>query len=345
MSHLDASFGVEIECYLPDGESMASAAAAVTHRLGALGSCKVESYNHGSRTWWKVVTDGSLNDYSRGVEFVSPILKGDDGLKQVDAVCRALTDFGCTVSKRCGFHVHVGVGYGPSVDFYKNLVKLYALYEPVIDSLMPMSRRGNTNQFCRSHVAANLSALASATSLEQVTVAATNLRSNGGRRFFKLNLDAYARHKTVEFRQHSGTVDSPKALRWTVLCLRMVHAAKGSLSLGSAPAANKARPGSKAHKIGEMLLRPEGVTGVEICTAMGWPSVSVPAQAKAAGLEITSQRTGRVVRYWAVNVHATSASTPVTVDGLAQILGVSDEERSYLHQRAADLSGPVSWAA
>lgn len=345
MSHLDASFGVEIECYLPDGASQHACAAAVNQRLGSLGSCAVESYNHQRRNNWKIVADGSLQDYTRGIELVSPVLFGEQGLRQIEVVCKALQDFGCTVSRRCGLHVHVGVGSDMQISFFKNIVKLYSIYEPVIDSIMPMSRRGSSNSYCRPMTSARPGAVDAAASFDAVVVATTNMRHReDSRRYFKLNLDAYSRHKTVEFRQHSGTLDAAKASRWTVLCLRMVAAAKGQLALGTSASVNKARPGSKAHKIGEMLLRVEGVTGREICTEMGWPSVSIPAQAKAAGLEVTSQRMGREVRYWAVNAHASSPSTPITIDGFAQIIGASEDEKAYLHQRAADLSGSVQWA-
>src|SRR5215471_61918 len=121
-NHLTNTFGVELECYLPEGANQQAACDAVNQRLGAMGRCAVESYNHQVRHHWKIISDGSLGDYARGVEFVSPVLTGEGGLKQVETVCKALTDFGCTVSKRCGYHVHVGVGSAP-LDFFKNIVK------------------------------------------------------------------------------------------------------------------------------------------------------------------------------------------------------------------------------
>jgi Putative amidoligase enzyme len=341
MTHLTATFGVEIETYLPEGTTQQQACEAVNQRLGALGRCTVESYNHQVRGHWKIVTDGSLSDYVRGVEFVSPILRGEDGLKQVEVVCKALTDFGCTVNRRCGYHVHVGAA-GMPLDFFKNIVKLYSIYEPVIDSLMPRSRRASTNMYCRSMTTANPARLDAARDFNQILTAATGTSAES--RFYKLNLSAFRRHRTVEFRQHSGTLDAVKAVNWVVTCLKMVSAAMGPLALGSAPAQNQARPGSKAHRIGEMLLRPEGVSGREICREMNWPSVSIPAQARAAGLTVTSQRTGREVRYFA-RVAQAQAAAPITLDGFAQVIGATDDEKAYLTQRAADLSGSVQWAA
>jgi hypothetical protein len=196
--------------------------------------------------------------------------------------------------------------------------------------------------YCRSMTTANPARIDAARDFTQVMTAATG--SSGENRFYKLNLSAFRRHRTVEFRQHSGTLDGVKAIQWVVTCLRMVQAAKGQLNLGAAPATNQARPGSKAHRIGEMLLRSTGATRSEICREMNWPSCSVPAQARAAGLTVTSQRTGREVRYFAVIAQATEAA-PITIDGFAQVLGSTDDEKAYLTQRVADLGGSVQWAA
>jgi hypothetical protein len=342
-NYLDAGFGVELECFLPEGGTQQQAAAAVAQRLGA--PCNVQAYGHSVPSNWKVVTDGSLGDYVRGVEFVSPILRGEDGLAQVEKVCRALTDFGCTVNKKCGFHVHVGVG-APELRFFKNLVRLYAMYEPVLDSVLPPSRRASTNAFCRSMTSALPAAIEAATSLNSLMMAI----GNAGR-YYKLNLAAYARHRTVEFRQHSGTLDAVKARNWTVLCLRMVAKAMDtSLSLGGTVAArtNQARPGTKAWRIGQMFLRPEGVTGREVMQAMNWPSVSMPQQARACGIEFTTQRMGREVRYFARAAVATASAptaTPITVEGLAALIGLSNDERAFFAGRARDLQGAVAWAA
>lgn len=350
-SIFDNTFAVELESYLPEGQNHAAIARATSQRLGTPDSCRSESYGHGHRTWWKVVTDGSLNDYARGAELVSPILRGEQGLQQAETVCRTMTDFGCTVNKSCGFHVHVGAR-GKPLSFFKNLVRLYAAYEPILDSMMPASRRASSQMFARSMTNIDQRKLENATTIDEIIDAYTRLpRHHHERRYFKLNLEAYNRHKTVEFRQHSGTTDATKVRRWTVLCLRMVLAAEhGDLNFGQATATsqvNTARRGSKAWQIGEMMLRPQGVTGAEVCTAMGWPSVSMPAQARMAGLSFTTQRTGREVRYFAVTTQpqTATAQNEISVNGLARLIGAESEELAYMNQRIADLSGTVAWAA
>lgn len=60
---------------------------------------------------------------------------------------------------------------------------------------------------------------------------------------------------------------------------------------GAAPKAGKAA------LIGEMLLK-GGVTAKEFCEAIGWPSISVPAQAKMVGLTLRKEKVDGVTKYW-----------------------------------------------
>ena len=39
-------------------------------------------------------------------------------------------------------------------------------------------------------------------------------RAFGSDRYYKVNLEAYSRHRTVEFRQHSGTINFAKMEKW-----------------------------------------------------------------------------------------------------------------------------------
>jgi hypothetical protein len=344
------TLGLEFECYLPHGTSMSQGAAAVSSRLGA--PCPVIPYNaaHQTITTWKVTTDGSLGDYQRGAEFVSPIISGENGDRQIKTVCDALTDLGATVSKDCGLHVHVGAA-GQPLDFFKNLVRIYQAYEGIIDGMMPVSRRRSTNVFCRSLASVSAAAINNAHSVSALAEAIRSASRAGEQRYHKLNLAAFNRHRTVEFRQHSGTTDATKTAMWVSICRKMVLAAQRTdLNFGQAVSSqplNRARRGTKAHRIGEMLLRAEGVTGREICAEMNWPSVSVPAQARSAGLTVVSQRTGREVRYFAARAEAqTPSALVISINGFADLLSLTDAERAYITERTANLSNnAIAWAA
>jgi hypothetical protein len=56
--------------------------------------------------------------------------------------------------------------------------------------------------------------------------------------------------------------------------------------------------GEKTRAIGVLLLRPEGCTTADILALTGWPSVSVPAMAKACSLNLRKEKIGGATRYF-----------------------------------------------
>lgn len=94
----DFTYGVEIECYLPAGTIRAGGYHAGIRVPGLLRG-------------WTAERDASLNSTPsgyRGVEIVSPILKGHDGLRQILTVTAKLNEWGARVNRTCGLHVHLG---------------------------------------------------------------------------------------------------------------------------------------------------------------------------------------------------------------------------------------------
>ena len=59
------------------------------------------------------------------------------------------------------------------------------------------------------------------------------------------------------------------------------------------------RPGSKLEIIADLLRRPEGCTTADILKATDWPAVSVPQQARAAGIKLRKEKRDRVTVYFA----------------------------------------------
>lgn len=347
MAHFDRGFGIEIECFLPEGQSRDALATAISQRLGRSNSCVVEAYGHSTPRSWKIVTDGSLGDYARGVEIVSPVLNGPEGIAAANTVCRTLNDFGCTVNKKCGFHVHVGVG-NASLRFWKNIVTIYNIFEPVLDRMMPQSRRGSDNSYCRTMTVAPISAIERASTFDALNAL---IAGSSPSRYRKVNMSAYLRHGTVEFRQHSGTTDADKVRNWILICLKMVNTAVDNnfMPITSFAAQygtttlprNLARVGTKNYKVGQLLLRPEGVSSQEALQATGWKSVSVPEIAGICGINFISQKQGRMTRYFAVR----HVAQEISIDSFAALISLDDSERTYMQTRTNDLSGNVAWAA
>ena len=205
----DRTFGVEMEI-IHESESKIRSAI---RNAGV--ECEIEGYNHDTRTHWKIVSDASVDG---GFEVVSPVLKGRGGLDELEKVCNALVNAGARIRKCCGLHVHLGTDdFKTDIRVWKNLYKNYAALERTIDSFMPPSRRHN--QYCRSMRVCDWNAkIESAANLRMLEDAVT-----GGSRYFKLNSQSYWRHKTVEFRQHSGSVEFEKVRNWILFCARFVE--------------------------------------------------------------------------------------------------------------------------
>lgn len=343
------TFGVEIECFLPEGATRAAAALAISQR-GI--TAKAQDWNHDTQSFWKLVTDRSLGDMTRGMEVVSPILSGEAGLTQLVNVMEALEDFGCSVRKTCGFHVHIGVGH-PPIEFFRNLTKLYSHFEGVIDGFMPPSRRDRANDYCTTIKNTEHTAIDRATSLHEIIYAIHRSNHAMAERYYKLNLTSYRKYSTVEFRQHSATLEGKKAANWVSLCLKMVAAAmagRTGIKTSAAPVAgaqtNKARAGSKAKLVGDLMMRPEGVTSAEAIAATGWPSISLPQQAAACGLTFTARREGRQVRYFVTTTTTTTTTIePATLGDFLAEIEADDAERAYYERRTRNLSGRTDWQA
>jgi len=228
------TFGVEFEAHMPAG--MTRGALATILRRATRLNVRVEGYGHSVPTQWKLVTDGSVG-HGDGVEAVSPILSGEDGLEQARKIADAMSAAGCTISVKTGFHVHV---YAGDLD----LVQLRALAvnfvhaETAFDAIMPPSRRKDANQYIRSNRTAfggayeneainkAIKAFNTATSINDLItkVSACHETSNArGTRYRKLNMTSMLRQQTVEFRQHAGTLEGEKAVNWVKLCVAMVE--------------------------------------------------------------------------------------------------------------------------
>lgn len=219
-------FGVEIEFFGTGSKRI------LMNKLRAKGiEVQNERYNHQLRTHWKITTDSSINpSRGTGMEIVSPILKGADGLDQLKRVCEALREWGGLINKSCGLHIHFDAAH-LQLQAWKNLYKNYILGEGTIDSMMPNSRRANNNTYCKSLLARlgtksnAFREIDRAINVEGISKAIAN-RS----RYHKINAESFFRHKTVEFRQHSGTINYDKISNWIFFLHGMVsYSEKGKI--------------------------------------------------------------------------------------------------------------------
>lgn len=163
--------------------------------------------------------------------------------------------FKVDVNKSAGFHVHIGSDPFFTLEDLKRICANFVKFEHALDSLMPLSRRGVNNKYCRSHL--HLFGRQNPDTINDVILSRNKVNGllqvmNGGKnekecRYFKLNLQRVKNRDspTIEFRQHNGTSDFEKVRAWVLFLLYFVMNAR------------QARPDSfaKDRNAGYMVIR------------------------------------------------------------------------------------------
>ncbi len=239
------TFGVEIECIVPYSKAAERQGLAWDRWLAAsLEEMTGMPFNRGqySGEQWGIKSDGSLNtaglDRSRtwlALEVVSPVLRPADGYEKLTKVCNALISLGTKVNASCGLHVHIG-----AVDLNagerRNLLSQFIRYERFFDLILPASRR--TTKYAasmRSKISAtrNASTKAAEHAILRLLAAKTEAEVNA---LFAANhhdrmANALGEHGTIEFRQHSGTINPEKVVNWVQLVSAFFEKAKDKPAL------------------------------------------------------------------------------------------------------------------
>lgn len=201
------TFGVEIEFISNKSKSVI---ASAIRNAGV--DCQSQDYNHNTTSCWKVITDGSVRS---GWEIVSPILRGVEGLRQLEVVTRVLNTLGATVDRSTGLHIH-----HHAADLTRthviNLFNFYKNNERHIDQLVAISRRQNNNRYTRSFS-------------EEGAESLNMDRIQNFDRYMKLNFRSFYKYETIEFRQHQGSTDYVKISNWIFLTQMMIERHVNSL--------------------------------------------------------------------------------------------------------------------
>ena len=224
---LTRTFGVEIEAY-------GVTTTALLAELRAQGlEAESEGYNHTTRAHWKITTDASISG-AHAFELVSPVLRGLEGLAELEKACRALKICGAQVNASCGLHIHFGAT-NLGIQHLRQLVRNYLVLEPTIDQLMPRARRANNAGYCQGLLRGRTLAAAEQAILAATSPEALSAAANGGDRYHKVNLQSYFRQGTVEFRQHSGSTDYEKISMWVKFLHNLIDYSASHLAAPALP--------------------------------------------------------------------------------------------------------------
>lgn len=318
---MERKFGIELEIVNVTTENALNA-------LRAAGiSVRSESYNHTTRRHWKIVSDASVRG---GFEVVSPILQGEAGIAEAMAVAEALADAGATANRTCGFHVHFDAS-DLSVADVKAIVRRYCEHEAAIDAIMPQSRRADSNHFCRGIPTTMLERMLAATSIDGM------VRAQGDR-YFKVNLQAFHRHGTIEFRQHSGTCNAGKVANWLHFLAAFIDESKRQVvapAAAAAPAMPQLR-GVQGRLAG--LFAQQGTVALDaICQTFGWlPHTGRAAvtRLRQSGLQISAVRVNGQPAYRLGGAIVAAPDSPWA--------GVEEAVTQFYRRRAAVLAAVAS---
>jgi hypothetical protein len=207
MTFSNRKFGVEIEFTGVDRTTVRNA----IHEAGF----NIYLDGRGDFHEWSIVYDGSVtNAQDGGGEAVSPILSGLAGLEEVAKVAKIISQKGGKADRSCGLHVHIDAS-DILVPELHLIAKRYARFENEIDNFMPRSRRGNSNNYCYS--------MNNNTLMENIVSSTERSHFYDVSRYHKLNLNAYYKHSTIEFRQHSGTINAHKIVNWVKFCISFIE--------------------------------------------------------------------------------------------------------------------------
>ena len=214
----DLKFGVEIEFF---GANYVT----VIEKLRAAGISVADfsGYTHKVIPQWKLTTDASVTSRDtglyRGLELVSPILYGDEGLDELAKVYEVLNSCGAKVDKSCGTHVHFDIA-DFTVQNCKNFLTLYYNYQGIINHLVPPSRR--RNEYCKPLLKSDLVQINNQHWVSSIRDIAYVI----GTRYSKVNLQSYVKYGTIEIRQHGGTTEFDKMEAWIILMYQLLDSAK-----------------------------------------------------------------------------------------------------------------------
>lgn len=183
-------------------------------------------------------------------EVVSPILSGKKGLEQLEYVCKLLKKAGAKVNTTCGLHVHVNAKDKKEKELI-NVYNRYASFESEIDKWIHSTRRGNGNSYCYSPngndffsgvIEMNIN-IKNVQDLKSYIKSLNDLFVENNKkellltdkekkiknkiinyyfendRHNKLNLAAFNKYGTIEFRHHHGSIDFIEISHWVKFCV------------------------------------------------------------------------------------------------------------------------------
>lgn len=258
------TFGIEIETIAPDSAVQNDGLRIGPYRRGI----QVPYLPAG----WKAEADGSIDNRNGGhrCEITSPVLQGEEGIRQVIEVLRTLEAKGHRVNASCGVHIHVGWRRDWPSEALARLVTIVAYLEKGLYAITGTKSR-ERGRYCNG-----------VRKYENQKTAKAELDCD---RYHALNLTNLARGSkdTVEFRVFSGSLNPTKIVGWIQVCLGLVERALAAKRMPSwnpkAPTGGwkKSGPGqSETERLLGYLAWGRGYARIHGGRQYGWITDAIP---------------------------------------------------------------------
>ena len=222
-------FGIEVECFLPKQYVESEQFAPGGYHRGV--------QIKGAPDGWKAETDASVSPHAPygyvGLEIVSPVLEGEDGLGEVVGFFDYLKEIKAKVSHHTGMHVHVD-GSGLEPDEVTEVQEAFRCYEAAFYGLNGEHYTERLrNPYC---------------------VPSEDWRGQG--RYCSLNIQNYlaGRKKTLECRVWRATTEAELAVAAVVMLTALVEKVT-ALEPIEPPKAKITRPRESSRQFAETYLQ------------------------------------------------------------------------------------------
>lgn len=171
------------------------------------------------KTIWGCVPDCSIE----GLEFVSPILYGDEGLNEIKTFCHTVEDMDWSCNSSCGFHAHFDVT-NENWESLRSIAYAYRKTYALWCAFVSESRTHNTMCGAPEYSLSDIRKIKSQSDWEYFV---------GQRdRFEYINWRAYFVHGTMEVRSHDATLDGGLICSWIMAHARFIDSVR-NLSLSA----------------------------------------------------------------------------------------------------------------
>ncbi len=143
--------------------------------------------------WTRVVGDGSIRPTGQEADGheVRALLDRTKAEPRIFRLCERMQQLGLRVNRSCGLHIHLDARAVSSFDDVVRIGRIMDAWLYALRELLPASRRAN--DYCKFGIATT-------------------------DRYRAVNVSSYGKHRTLEIRCHSATLDYTKVIAWLRLC-------------------------------------------------------------------------------------------------------------------------------